>query len=73
MTLVVRDSAKGVTIRATGQDAARLRKHLALALAPECAENGLEPLPNAPKGNAAGIARPLALRIATAQRAGRVW
>lgn len=72
MTLAIRDGAKGVTIRATGQDAARLRRYIAFALAPECAENGPEPLPNAPKEKSRGTGAPLALRIATAVRSRRV-
>lgn len=66
MTLTIRDGAKGVTIRATGRDAARVRRHLALALAPEPAENGQEALPNAPKSFSRGTGAPIGLRIAQA-------
>ena len=66
MTLTIRDGAKGVTVRATGADAHRLRAAIASAIDPECTQEAREALPNAPKGNFRGTGAPLALRIATA-------
>lgn len=71
MTITIRDSAKGVTIRAVGVDAAKIRKAIAVSLAPELAENGQEPLPNAPKSISRGSGAPIGLRIARAVAARR--
>lgn len=72
MTITIRDSAKGVTIRAVGVDAAKIRKAIAVSLAPELAENGQEPLPNAPKGNSRGTGAPIGLRISQAAASRRI-
>ncbi len=71
MSLAIRDSAKGVTIRATGADATRLRWAIASALTPEGAENGPQGLPNRSKTESHTSGTPMALRIAEASRSRR--
>lgn len=71
MSLTIRDGAKGVTIRATGVDASRLRWAIASALTPEGTEKGPQSLPNRSKTERHTSAAPVALHIAEASRARR--
>lgn len=49
MSISVRQTAKGITIRTTGADAARLLAHVAAAISPEPASDTQEAVPNRPK------------------------
>lgn len=49
MSISVRQTAKGITIRTTGADAARLLAHVAAAISPKAASDAQEAVPNRPK------------------------
>lgn len=49
MSITVRETSKGVTIRTTGADAARLLEHMAAAISPQAPSGVQEPVPNRPK------------------------
>lgn len=52
MSITVRETAKGITIRTTGADAARLLEHLAAAISPQAPSDAPKPVPNRPKDEA---------------------
>lgn len=49
MSITVRETAKGITIRTTGADAVRLLSHMAAALSPQAFTTAPNPVPNRPK------------------------
>ena len=49
MSITVRETSKGITIRTTGADAARLLAHVAAAISSESASDVQEAVPNRPK------------------------
>lgn len=49
MSITVRETAKGITIRTTGADAVRLLAHMAAALSPQAPAGAQEYVPNRPK------------------------
>ena len=55
MTITVRETAKGVTIRTTGADAARLLAHMAAAIGHQCPAVAPNAIPKRPKENAGAL------------------
>ncbi|NMM75377.1 hypothetical protein B2J88_20220 [Rhodococcus sp. SRB_17] len=66
MSITVRETSKGITIRTTGADAARLLAHVAAAISPKAASDAQESLPNRPKTKtgALGAAKPESVSVA---------
>ena len=54
MSITVRETAKGITIRTTGADAVRLLEHMAAAISPQAPASAPKPVPNRPK-NKTGV------------------
>lgn len=52
MSITVRETAKGVTIRTSGADAVRLLAHMAAAMGNEAASDASNAIPNRPKEKA---------------------
>ena len=49
MSITVRETPKGITIRTTGADAVRLLEHMAAAISPQAPASAPKPVPNRPK------------------------
>ena len=62
MTLAIRDGGRGVTIRATGEEARRLRRAIAAALASEYDQNASEPIADRSKTSGKGMGASVVLR-----------
>jgi len=70
MSISVRQTAKGITIRTTGADAARLLAHVAAALSPQADPGAQDAVPNRPKTEtgALGATRVESVSVALKQK-----